>query len=465
MITTPELAENITSAVARLTPRRHMQTLSQLEVKQLSQGDSDDDAYEIYRRCSLAVLNVGSQTDNARDVLEQNRNFDIRVIQQARGIKLELINAPHSAFVDGEIITGIQEQLFSVLRDISYIKNKIITNPIYDTEGPEGITNLVFHILRNARVLTPEVEPDLVVCWGGHSIGREEYEYTKEVGYQLGLRAFNICTGCGPGAMKGPMKGAAIGHSKQRIYRGKFLGLTEPGIIAAEPPNPIVNELVILPDIEKRLEAFVRTGHGIIVFPGGVGTMEEILYVLGILMHPDNKQIPFPLILTGPRSARDYFNNIDQFIRLTLGEEATKHYRIIVDDPETVAREMHAGLDAVEAFRREYSDAFYFNWLLQIEQQFQQPFVTTHENVADLEISHDIPAHELAANLRRLFSAIVCGNIKVEGIQMIEEHGPFQINGEKQIMKAVDWLLKSFVAQHRMKMPGHHYHPCYEIIR
>ena len=29
----------------------------------------------------------------------------------------------------------------------------------------------------------------------------------------------------------------------------------EPGIIAAESPNPIVNELAILPDIEKRLDA------------------------------------------------------------------------------------------------------------------------------------------------------------------------------------------------------------------
>jgi pyrimidine/purine-5'-nucleotide nucleosidase len=60
--------------------------------------------------------------------------------------------------------------------------------------------------------------------------------------------------------MKGPMKGATIGHSKQRIVNGRYLGLTEPGIIAAEPPNPIVSQLVIMPDIEKRLEAFVRLG-------------------------------------------------------------------------------------------------------------------------------------------------------------------------------------------------------------
>ena len=49
-----------------------------------------------------------------------------------------------------------------------------------------------------------------MVCWGGHSIGREEYDYTKQVGYEMGLRDLDICTGCGPGAMKGPMKGATM---------------------------------------------------------------------------------------------------------------------------------------------------------------------------------------------------------------------------------------------------------------
>jgi predicted Rossmann-fold nucleotide-binding protein len=300
--------------ITRLTPHGSMDILSQLEVSQLKQGNQDDGLYETFRRCALAVLNVDSVTDDAREVLEKHRDFDIRVVQQERGVKLEIENAPQSAFVDGKVMTGIQEQLFAVLRDISYVKNKIASNQIFDTTSGDGITNIVFHILRNARVLVAETEPNLVVCWGGHSIGREEYEYSKEVGYQLGLRRLNICTGCGPGAMKGPMKGAAIGHAKQRINDGQYLGISEPGIIAAESPNPIVNDLVIMPDIEKRLEAFVRTGHGIVVFPGGAGTTEEILYILGILLHPDNDNIPFPLIFTGPASAEAYFKQIDKFI-------------------------------------------------------------------------------------------------------------------------------------------------------
>jgi predicted Rossmann-fold nucleotide-binding protein len=195
----------------------------------------------------------------------------------------------------------------------------------------------VFHILRNANVMQPQRNPNLVVCWGGHSINRVEYNYSKEVGYQLGLRELDICTGCGPGAMKGPMKGATIGHAKQRLQGGRYLGISEPGIIAAESPNPIVNDLVIMPDIEKRLEAFVRTGHGIVVFPGGAGTAEEILYILGILLHPDNAEMPFPLVFTGPATSREYFEQIDGFIGPRWAKRAAR-YKIIIDDPDAVAQ-------------------------------------------------------------------------------------------------------------------------------
>lgn len=455
---------NKNTEIIRITPHGQMEILSQLEVSQLKQDSEHDSSYNIYRRCSLAVLNVGSTTDDTRQVLEQYEDFNIRVIPQERGIKLEFENAPASAFVDGQVITGIQEQLFSVLRDIVYVKNQIETNLNFDLSTPQGITNAVFNILRNANVLLPETEPNLVVCWGGHSIKRAEYDYSKKVGYELGLRGLNICTGCGPGAMKGPMKGATIGHSKQRIYGGRYIGMTEPGIIAAESPNPIVNELVIMPDIEKRLEGFVRTGHGIVVLPGGVGTTEEILYILGVMLDPANDEIPFPLILTGPQSARDYFQQIDQFIKLTLGSEAQQLYQIIIDDPAKVAREMNVGIESVRDFRRQNSDAYYFNWILKVDDELQKPFHPSHKNVSNLRLDSSLPKHQLAASLRKVFSAIVSGNVKEDGIRTIEEHGPFEIRGEQKIMRSLDELLTSFVRQERMKVPGTRYSPCYQII-
>jgi hypothetical protein len=328
----------------------------------------------------------------------------------------------------------------------------------------ESITNAVFHILRNAGIMRPKSNPKLVVCWGGHSISRHEYDYTKEVGYQMGLRGLDICTGCGPGAMKGPMKGATIGHSKQRISAGQYLGISEPGIIAAESPNPIVNDLVIMPDIEKRLEAFVRCGHGVVVFPGGVGTAEEILFLLGILLHPGNESVPFPLIFTGPKKAAEYFSEIDHFIGETLGQRAQSLYRIIIDDPVKVAREMKAGVNWVRDFRVVNSDAFYFNWILRIDEEFQQPFLPTHENMAALDLYIDQEPHRLAAALRRVFSGIVAGNVKDDGIRTIEQHGLFEIHGDARMMKLIDRLLRSFARQKRMKLSGKDYKPCYRIV-
>ncbi|WLI91012.1 nucleotide 5'-monophosphate nucleosidase PpnN [Massilia sp. R2A-15] len=447
-----------------ISPEGRLEVLSKAEVAKLL-DTSQGGLYQIFRNCALAVLNCGSSIDDGKELLERYKSFDISIVQRERGIKLDIKSAPAIAFVDGKMIKGIHEHLFAVLRDIVFVSNEVTDNPNFDMTRSDGITDSVFHILRNANVLKPQRNPNLVVCWGGHSINRVEYNYSKEVGYQMGLRDLDICTGCGPGAMKGPMKGATIGHAKQRLTGGRYLGISEPGIIAAESPNPIVNDLVIMPDIEKRLEAFVRTGHGIIVFPGGAGTAEEILYILGILLHPDNAEIPYPLIFTGPETARDYFRQIDSFIGTTLGAAAQKRYKIIVDDPEAVAREMQMAIKEVREFRKSRSDAYYFNWLLKIDQEFQRPFKPTHENMRSLSLHKNQETHLLAANLRRAFSGVVAGNVKNEGIRAIEKYGHFEIHGDPAIMGPMDSLLSSFVAQSRMKLPGKTYVPCYRVIQ
>ncbi|MGZ5200510.1 MAG: nucleotide 5'-monophosphate nucleosidase PpnN [Telluria sp.] len=446
-----------------ISPEGRLEILSKAEVAKLL-DTSKGGLYQVFRNCALAVLNCGSSIDDGKELLERYSSFEIKIIQRERGIKLDIRGAPAIAFVDGKMIKGIHEHLFAVLRDIVYVNFEVVDNPRFDLARPEGITDAVFHILRNANVLQPQRNPNLVVCWGGHSINRVEYNYSKEVGYQLGLRELDICTGCGPGAMKGPMKGATIGHAKQRLGGGRYLGISEPGIIAAESPNPIVNDLVIMPDIEKRLEAFVRLGHGIVVFPGGAGTAEEILYILGILLHPENAEMPFPLVFTGPAESRAYFEQIDGFIGAILGEDARRRYKIIIDDPDEVARTMQAGIQEVRAFRKSRSDAYYYNWLLKIDQEFQRPFKPTHQNMRNLSLHKNQEKHMLAANLRRAFSGVVAGNVKEEGIRAIEKYGQFEIDGEPEIMAPMDALLQSFVEQNRMKLPGKAYTPCYRIV-
>ena len=115
-------------------------------------------------------------------------------------------------------------------------------------------------------------------------------------------------------------------------------------------------------------------------------------------------------------------------------------------------------------YRLDNKDAFFFNWALNIDHAFQQPFRPSHDNMAGLNLHREQPRHELAADLRRAFSGIVAGNVKEEGMRAIEQHGLFEIHGEPAIMRALDAMLQSFVAQHRMKLPGGSaYRPCYRV--
>ena len=446
-----------------VSPEGHLEVLSRQEIAKLL-DNSQTGLHQLFRNCALAVLASADYMDDGKALMTAYPDFDIRIVHRERGIKLELVNAPASAFVDGQMIRGMREHLFATLRDILFTSAELALQDQRGEHDSVALTDLVFHTLRNANVLQTDLAPNLVVCWGGHSISRTEYEYTKRVGYQMGLRELDICTGCGPGAMKGPMKGAAIGHAKQRIANGRYLGFTEPGIIAAESPNAIVNNLVILPDIEKRLEAFVRAGHVVVVFPGGVGTAEEILYLLGILLHPEHTALPFPLIFTGPAESAAYFHQIDEFIGATLGARAQSLYQVVIDDPEQVARLCRDGTRAVREYRKQQSDAYYFNWQLKIDDEFQRPFTPTHAAMRALNLRHQQPPHQLAAQLRRAFSGVVAGNVKLQGIQEIERHGLFELHGDPEIMAQMDSLLSAFVEQSRMKLPGTHYKPCYRIV-
>jgi hypothetical protein len=173
--------------------------------------------------------------------------------------------------------------------------------------------------------------------------------------------------------------------------------------------------------------------------------------------------MPLPIVMTGPQSAEPYFRQIDEFVAATLGPAAQKRYSIIINDPIAVARRMQASLQEVRDFRAQHGDAYYFNWRLTIDREFQQPFKATHESMAALNINEDQPTHKLAANLRRVFSGIVSGNVREDTAAEIERRGPFIIDGSGRTMQLLDELLAAFVAQKRMKIAAADYVPCYRI--
>src|SRR5690554_1747949 len=134
---------------ASIAPEGTLQILSRSEVREL-RGAGGGRLYDLWRQCSLAVLNSGAEEDDVRRILRRNQDFEISVVQHEGGIALELQNAPDVAFVDGQMIRGIREHLFAVLRDLLYTNGDVIISDRFDLSTSDGITDAVFHILRNA---------------------------------------------------------------------------------------------------------------------------------------------------------------------------------------------------------------------------------------------------------------------------------------------------------------------------
>jgi hypothetical protein len=85
---------------ARIYPRGGLDVLSRDEVARLRDASSGG-MHDLLRRCALAVLTTGSTSDDPRAAQELYPDFDVHVQQQDRGLRIDLVNAPAMAFVDG----------------------------------------------------------------------------------------------------------------------------------------------------------------------------------------------------------------------------------------------------------------------------------------------------------------------------------------------------------------------------
>ena len=72
---------------ARVTPKGSLEHLSRQEIEQLH-DTGQGGLYPLFRQCALAVLNSGSDIDDARIIFDKYRDFDLKIVRQAWGIKL-----------------------------------------------------------------------------------------------------------------------------------------------------------------------------------------------------------------------------------------------------------------------------------------------------------------------------------------------------------------------------------------
>ena len=93
---------------------------------------SKEEVRNLFRECALAILNTGNEKDDVNQILTEFADFEIEVVPESRGPKIAVKNAPAEAFVDGNMIRGVQDHLFSVLRDIVYVNHILSRAGLYE---------------------------------------------------------------------------------------------------------------------------------------------------------------------------------------------------------------------------------------------------------------------------------------------------------------------------------------------
>lgn len=418
---------------------------------------------EQLEECLLGILGAEDAMNQSKDLKDLYPNFKTKITREKQTIRLELENAPANAFIDGVLIPIRKRHVAAAFRDLAY-QARHFENAYDAPSRSELVEKMMMDAgLRNRQEL--KIQHELrnayqVVFQGGHTVGAAEYKYCKLVGEECGLRGWEGISGGGPGTMRGTLRGNEKGFHQLLVKDARQMGFTSPEIIAAEPPNIWVTDLVILPDIEKRLEAFARKMHAIVFLPGGVGTFEELLIQLGMKLDERNGDQHWPMVVTGADG--EYAQDINEFVGTVLGEKATRQYHTVINSPKGVAEFVDSHKPDIDFARDLNEDAHEWNRSLFIPEEFQTPFVPSHANMEALELTTNQPIGKLAAELRKLCKGLVYGAVTAEGMANIKEYGKFKIHGDRKILDALDRLLSRFVAKKRIKAEG--YEPCYEFV-
>lgn len=146
--------------------------------------------------------------------------------------------------------------------------------------------------------------------------GTPLYDQASEVARLLGEAGLAVITGGGPGIMEAANRGA------------QQAGVTSVGLNIELPfeqqLNPYVDLAVDFHYFFVRKTMLVKYAKGIVIFPGGFGTMDELFESLTLIQ--TGKLHNFPVILYG----RDYWGGLMTWLRETM----LHHGRISAADLE-----------------------------------------------------------------------------------------------------------------------------------
>ena len=206
-------------------------------------------------------------------------------------------------------------------------------------EGPRSRTSELVQLfrvmrdfLRGFRVL--QFIGPCVTVFGSARIpaGDPHYELARQMGAALSRLGFTVMTGGGPGIMEAANRGA-------REAGGRSVGCNIELPVEQEP-NPYLDRHVAIHYFFVRKTLLIKYSYAFVVFPGGLGTADELFEALTLIQ--TGKIESFPIVVMGTDYWREMIGFIGKMAR--LGTITAKDLDLIyvtdsVDDAVAYVRE------------------------------------------------------------------------------------------------------------------------------
>lgn len=410
--------------------------------------------------CGLLYPDDGHLSDH------QKTNFDWD-LDEVRG-RLHLAMLAPKNVLERQSLDRLTSTGSSVIAGLAYAPNQVAHT-----------RDIVRTVLDRSEVLSNVAEsPEIsIVFQGGARITNEEYTFSKLVGKHIALHEHapkKFTSGGGRGIMRAPHSGAAeLARERGGFKDTLSCGVSCGKIIAAEPPNSLIDKLAVFEQIERRLEAFTRSGQLTVFFPGGTGTFEELLYVLAVLMESKNQGIHYTFLMAGDETKREYYDIILKTLEKTLGAEVLEQTRIreriCIGKPEEVAKRIVQVAEEAQKARKiemlhknDPNIRLDFHGGIHIPSALRTPYKYTRENAAKLKLHREQSPSDQIAELRRFTYNVTLACVSDTERADIQKNGPFEVRGDPQFVHAIDDLMRFFVATGRMN--GGEYIQPYKIV-
>jgi len=155
------------------------------------------------------------------------------------------------------------------------------------------------------------------------------YKKAFETARLFSEAGYAVITGAGPGIMEAANKGAKEGG-------GLSIGLNIE-IPTEQEPNRYIEKLLSFRYFFCRKMMFVKYAHAFIVFPGGLGTIDEFFEAITLIQ--TGRTPHFPVILVG----RDFWEGLIDWMKGTLlkADKISKsdlEIFQIIDEPKEIIR-------------------------------------------------------------------------------------------------------------------------------